>query len=68
MKNCPKCFAEIFEHESTKYCVKCGNRVDINTCTDNSCIIAKDSINLPPYAKFCPVCKSATTHFANEPF
>ncbi len=68
MKTCSKCGTDIFEHESTKFCVKCGNRVDINTCSNNSCIISQDSIALPEYADYCPVCKSITTHFAYEPF
>lgn len=68
LDTCPKCGTDVFEHKLTKYCMKCGNRVDINTCSDDSCIISKDSINLPPYAEFCPVCKSATTYFIDEPF
>lgn len=68
MSQCLNCGTDIFEHELTKFCINCGQRVDINTCSNESCTFHKDSVQLPEHAKYCPVCKSTTTYFANEPF
>lgn len=68
MDNCRHCGADIFKHDLTKYCVKCGKELAINTCKNPLCDIAREQIILPDNASYCPVCGKATTFAEEIPF